>query len=195
MIDQFDNRPIRSDRSSVKRKTALYRNGKTQMRRCALLATQAILICIFVVAGSCEPPQNAGNSEPRTPTISETINYLNGLVDSGFVQPTAQATPGRFSYEENAHRLWWSRYKKTDYDAPSGQRVDIAEFAGADVRALTPEGVKWNAGYISVDISCANDARCWQNWGKYIDYPKGEGSALCCWPPAGCLGILLDSDP
>jgi hypothetical protein len=100
------------------------------------------------------PPKSG--PEPSTPSIEETLSYLNARVDSAFVKTDASYIPGRFSVSPDRRSIWWSRFMPFNccfgYDA----------FFEAKITDLSANAIAYyNSNDIVIDCK---GSQCWREW-------------------------------
>jgi hypothetical protein len=110
------------------------------------------------------PPKSG--SEPSTPSIEETLSYLNARVDSAFVKTDASYIPGQFSVSPDRRSLWWSRFMPYNccfgYDAFFEAKI-------TDLDANTT--VYDNSGDIVIDCK---GSECWRQWTTVVNNIEGN---------------------
>jgi tetratricopeptide (TPR) repeat protein len=111
--------------------------------------------------------QQAPAEEPTTPSIEETLEYLNGRVNSSFVPKDQRYTPGKFSIDAGDKMLWWSRWKLTTEDWCTYDGA--ATYFGALVIDLDATAIVFDPKSGDVTINCGHN-NCWQEWVSCADY-------------------------
>jgi hypothetical protein len=112
--------------------------------------------------------------EPASPSIEETLLYLNARVGSAFVIKSMAFVPGKFSVDNERKTLWWSRLRS---DVSFGQWEHesselgictfggLAAYSGALVNDLDAEAFTFDQKSGHVTINCKQKG-CWQFWGE-----------------------------
>jgi tetratricopeptide (TPR) repeat protein len=117
---------------------------------------------------------SAPPDEPASPSIEETLAYLNERVDSGFIPSTRIFVPGIFTIS-SAKTLQWSRWREAmdvlregqwqDVSSKSGQCVEgIIGYSGAKPTDLDVESVIFNRETGEIHMDCKSYA-CWDFFG------------------------------
>lgn len=122
--------------------------------------------------------------EPTTPSIWETLDYLNSRVDSSFVPKDTNYLLGRFSVDQNRTTLWWSRWRSEadtlrtrDLDGRfwfhssatlGGCIYGVEAHSGALVVDLNPEATSFDQKSSDEEIACKHKD-CWSFWTQCAD--------------------------
>jgi tetratricopeptide (TPR) repeat protein len=100
------------------------------------------------------PPKSG--PEPGTPSIEETLKYLNARVDSAFVKTDVRYVPGQFSVSPDRRSIWWSRFE--DYNIAFGYYA----FFEAKVTDLDADAIAYyDSGSVTIDCKAS---QCWRQW-------------------------------
>lgn len=133
-----------------------------------------------------------GKVEPPTPSIQDTLSYLNKcVIIEGATRDDEQYRPGHFSYDSQTHQLWWSywqpnRNSKLRYS-------DTADYPGEDrfwtanLNDLQPDNISVRHdedllfSQVAIVLQCLPEqGDCWRLHARYTrtEDSKSEQTTL-----------------
>jgi hypothetical protein len=132
------------------------------LRSCLDRCLSSILVSFvffFVYTTASVTNSSAQEVEPSSPSVTETLAYLNEMVSSGFIPRRNKFIPGIFDVDINSGTVSWSRVTEfSKGDNYYQLRVGYLIAPASDLLSVQVNGT-------AVTLTCKPELpKCWQDW-------------------------------